>query len=75
VRIELSASDTGDYLAPDPGDYLAPDPVLDFDNPAVATLAQPLRRDHPGEAAFAAAAFEYVRDQVGHSLDVQDQSG
>lgn len=58
--------------ASDPDDYLAADPVIDCDHTAVATLAQALRRDHPGETAFARAAFEYVRDQVGHSMDVQD---
>jgi transglutaminase-like putative cysteine protease len=64
VTIELSASD--------PDDYLVPDPVLDFEDPAVADLARTLRRDHPGDTAFAAAAFGYVRDHVCHSLDVQD---
>jgi transglutaminase-like putative cysteine protease len=56
----------------DPDGYLASDHVLDFEHPAVAALAQALQRDNPGETAFAAAAFEYVRDEVGHSLDVQD---
>jgi transglutaminase-like putative cysteine protease len=59
--------------ASDPDAYLASDAVLDFTHPAVATLARALRRDHPGEAAFAAGAFEHVRDQVGHSMDLQDQ--
>jgi transglutaminase-like putative cysteine protease len=63
-RMLLSASD--------PDAYLASDAVLDFRHPAVAALAEALRRDHPGETAFASAAFEYVRDEVGHCLDVQD---
>lgn len=55
-----------------PDDYLGSDAVVDGEHPAVAKLARTVRRTYPGEAAYAAAAFEYVRDQVDHSVDVQD---
>ena len=58
--------------ASDPDDYLAADPVIDYEHAAVAALAQTLRRDHPGETGLAEAAFEYVRDLIGHSVDAQD---
>lgn len=53
--------------------YLAADPVLDHDDRAVAELARSLRADHPEDDAFAAAAFEVVRDQIAHSWDIQDR--
>jgi transglutaminase-like putative cysteine protease len=59
--------------AEDPDDYLAPDRLLDYEHPAVAALADALRSVHPAKAAFAEAAFVHVRDQVRHSLDVQDR--
>lgn len=54
-------------------EYVAVDAVLDFDDAEVAALARTQRAEHPGDIAFAAASFEYVRDQISHSWDVRDR--
>lgn len=56
-----------------PSDYLGADDVIQSGHPDVVALAQDLRRDHPDDEEFGAAAFEWVRDQVAHALDVQDR--
>ena len=48
------------------------DEVVETDARAVLELARELRLAHPDTAAFAQAAFEFVRDEVMHSLDAQD---
>jgi transglutaminase-like putative cysteine protease len=57
-------------MAPDP--YLAADDVVQADHPAVRAAAAGLRERHPGDAGFAKAAYEFVRDEVRHSYDVED---
>jgi transglutaminase-like putative cysteine protease len=54
-------------------DYLASDAVIDCEDPAVDALARTLRAEHPGDVAFAAASFEYVRDRIAHSCDIRDR--
>jgi transglutaminase-like putative cysteine protease len=49
------------------------DPVVDCTDPHVAAFAQTLRGEHPDDVAFSSAAFDYVRDSVAHSWDVQDR--
>jgi transglutaminase-like putative cysteine protease len=61
------------FVADHPDSYLAADGVVDADHPEVAALAGALSRVHPDPTAFAEAAFVRVRDQIGHSLDVQDR--
>lgn len=36
-------------------------------------MADELRKGHPGDAVFARAAYEWVRDQVTHSVDAGDR--
>jgi transglutaminase-like putative cysteine protease len=55
-----------------PADYLAGDEVIDLSNPSIKGLANSLRANHRDDTSFARAAFEYARDQVRHSWDVQD---
>jgi transglutaminase-like putative cysteine protease len=55
-----------------PQNYLGHDEIIDVDDPAVRSLAQQLRQASDNKTAFAKAAFEWVRDNVGHSNDVQD---
>jgi len=64
VPVMLSASD--------PSDYLAGDDVIETDAPEVVALAESLARQHPDHAAFAEAAYLWVRDNVAHSWDAQD---
>lgn len=53
--------------------YLVGDAVLDYDDPSVAALARTLRGRHPADEAFAASAFEFVRDEIAHSCDARDR--
>ena len=48
--------------------YLEASDIVDFTDPAVARLAASLAADAPLETAR--RCFDWVRDQVGHSIDV-----
>lgn len=52
--------------------YLMADEVVQADHPAVRDLAAALRGRAGDDVAFARAAFEWVRDEVAHSLDAGD---
>lgn len=56
----------------DPADYLTGDDLVDIDDPGVVALAGSLREQTTSDPDFARVSFEWVRDQVAHSLDVQD---
>ncbi|MDH6130457.1 transglutaminase family protein [Kitasatospora sp. GP82] len=56
----------------EPNDYLAADDVIDHGHPEIRALAGRLRRSSP--EATARTAFEYVRDEIAHSGDVQEWS-
>jgi transglutaminase-like putative cysteine protease len=58
--------------AHDPATYLGADAVIDLGHPTIQKLAATLRAEQPGDVEFAQAAFEYARDSVRHSCDVQD---
>lgn len=47
--------------------------MIDHDEPSVSALASRLREGRSADASFAKAAFEFVRDEVAHSWDVQDR--
>jgi transglutaminase-like putative cysteine protease len=55
-----------------PAEYLTGDEVIDLSHPSIRQLAVALRAKHPHDLSFARAAFEYARDGVRHSWDVQD---
>ena len=55
-----------------PAAYLAGDEVIDLSHPSIKRLAGSLRAEHGDDVSFARAAFEYARDGVRHSWDVQD---
>jgi transglutaminase-like putative cysteine protease len=55
-----------------PADYLAGDEVIDLSHPSIKGTASSLRAEHGDDTSFARAAFEYARDRVRHSWDVQD---
>lgn len=54
------------------GDFLAGDEFVDLEDRAVQKLALTFRQQTDSDVSFAEAAFEWVRDQVAHSYDVQD---
>lgn len=53
--------------------YLVADRVIDYEEPSVSALARDLREGRSADDAFAKAAFEFVRDEIAHSADVQDR--
>jgi transglutaminase-like putative cysteine protease len=55
-----------------PAEYLAGDDLLDLADVGVVALAASLRQQAPSDAGFARAAFDWVRDQVAHSIDAHD---
>ncbi len=61
-----------EVIAHAPEQYLDGDAVIESGHPAVLALAADLRAGSADDADFARAAFEWVRDQVAHSFDVQD---
>jgi transglutaminase-like putative cysteine protease len=52
--------------------YLVEDEIVDWTDTPVAALASALRGDHASPTGFARAAFEYVRDTIGHTVDIGD---
>lgn len=58
--------------APTPTDYLRANAWVESDHPDVVRLGTELRAAHPDDVDFARASFEWVRDEVAHSYDVQD---
>ena len=55
-----------------PVDYLADDEFIQTSDRSVRTLAGELRQRAGGDVPFANAAFEWVRDRIGHSFDVSN---
>ncbi|GAB3834267.1 transglutaminase family protein [Dactylosporangium cerinum] len=52
--------------------FLSAGDVVQADHPAVRASAARLRERHAGDAGFSQAAYEFVRDEVRHSFDVDD---
>lgn len=52
-------------------DYLAETEVLDFSHPSIKKLAARLASQAEDDLAFVKAAYEYVRDEISHSWDIQ----
>lgn len=55
-------------------DYLKCDAVIDYDNKAVAKLADDLFDKAGGEVAFIKMAYEFVRDSISHSADINEDT-
>lgn len=53
-----------------PEDFLGEDEFIECSDPQVSALAGELRSAAADDVAYARAAFEWVRDRVGHSWDV-----
>lgn len=51
-------------------DYLKCDNVIDFDNQEVARQADALYKKAPNELAYIKAAYEFIRDKISHSADI-----
>jgi transglutaminase-like putative cysteine protease len=71
--VESAAGRTPPPLAAaDPSAYLAADDVVQAGDAEIVRLAGELRAGAPDDTAFTRAAYEWVRDQVAHSVDAQD---
>ena len=59
-------------MADDPAAYLGADEVIQSDDPEIVRLAKGLHAGAPDDVAFTKAVYEWVRDEVTHSVDAQD---
>lgn len=53
-------------------DYLKHDEVIDYDKEAIAELADTLFRSADNELDFIKTAYEFVRDNISHSADINE---
>lgn len=53
-------------------DYLKHDEVIDYDKEAIAELADTLFRSADNELDFIKTAYEFVRDNIAHSADINE---
>jgi len=51
-------------------DYLKATSVIDFDNEMIVDLANHIRQGNLDEVKIIKATYEYVRDQIHHSIDI-----
>lgn len=61
-----------DLIAGSPASYLGADEVVESTAPSVVALAEQLGAGVLDDAAFAAAAFAWVRDEIAHAGDAGD---
>ncbi len=52
-------------------EYLAVSEVIDWEHPEILALAQQLAMGRAGDVAIARTCFEWVRDEIRHSVDYQ----
>lgn len=53
-------------------EYLKSDDVIDYNNDIIANLADSLFKKADSEIEFIRAAYEYVRDKISHSADINE---
>lgn len=53
-------------------EYLRHDNVIDYDNDAIAKLANTLFKKANNKFEFIKAAYEFVRDNISHSADINE---
>jgi len=59
---------------PDLDDYLKCDEIVDFDEPSIEEASEQLTEGLKGNVAKAQALYEFVRDQIFHSFDINATS-
>lgn len=55
-------------------EYLKHDGVIDYENGAIAELADKLFKKTNNEVEFIKAAYEFVRDNISHSADINEDA-
>ena len=53
-------------------DYLKEDDVIDYNDESITQLADELYKKADSETEYIKAAFEFVRDEVSHSADINE---
>ncbi|MBL7644669.1 MAG: transglutaminase family protein [Candidatus Hydrogenedentes bacterium] len=69
ARNQVTVSSAGLVRDTDLNAFLQPDETIDFLHPAVSALAKTLRASEDDSVATARACFEWVRDEIRHSVD------
>ena len=59
-------------MTPALDNYLGSDAIVEASHPGIMELATRLRAEAPADKDFARDAFNWVRDNVDHSIDVSD---
>ena len=54
-------------------EYLKADDVIDYTNKSIIQLADTLFKNANNEMEYIKAAFEYVRDKISHSADINEE--
>lgn len=55
-------------------EYLKHDDVIDYENEAITELADKLFKNTNNEFDFIKAAYEFVRDNISHSADINEEA-
>ncbi|HEY9858876.1 MAG TPA: transglutaminase family protein [Candidatus Obscuribacterales bacterium] len=58
---------------PDINEYLAPSDVIDFNDKDIQAIAQQLSAQAKTDVELAKIAYEFVRDNISHSFDINGQ--
>ncbi len=53
-------------------EYLKSDDVIDYNNESITQLADSLSQSTDGEIEYIRAAYEFVRDKISHSADINE---
>lgn len=62
------------FESANPQDYLSSSEIIDFDNKKIKILAKKLRSGAKTEAALIKNIYEYVRDNIAHSGDIDGRN-
>lgn len=54
--------------------YLAETPIINFRHPAITAVAADLMQNYSDDTARTKAAFEFVRDKISHSFDINAEA-
>lgn len=52
--------------------YLPATDIIDYDNPSIMKLADTIEKDSKDTLDYIKNAYEYVRDRIGHSADINN---
>ena len=53
-------------------EYIKEDEIIDYSNEMIVMLAEELYEQSGNETEYIRAAYEYVRDHISHSADINE---